>query len=237
MSGASGCKSLEEVAAVRSRGSTTRSARRAVEMGEMGGDLRLELPAGDEARGDIGRIRCAGKRHGPPVDLGQPELGREVVERVEGDPAIGRQLAAGDRQHPALAGEERGLAAGVDGRSVARRAARAGRRRSRGRAPCGAAPARRRRRPRRESDRCRRSVAATSPGSPSYSVSVVPRRSIPSQGYANVTRTWSWGIVRADDQGSSSGSVDVHSLRESPVRLDGRVLEPSHACRARAPSR
>ena len=59
----------------------------------------------------------------------------ELLERVERDPAVRRQLAAGDAEHPRRAASVDGLAARVRGRARRRRAARAARRTSRAPAP------------------------------------------------------------------------------------------------------
>ena len=64
------------------------------------------------------------------------------------------------------------------------------------------------------------SVTATSSGSPSCSVSVVPSSSIPSHGTAKLTRTWSWAIVSAACQ---SWAPSTRTCTPLLRRIDGRA--------------
>ena len=134
----------------------------AVEVAQVRRDLRVE--ADRERRRAAVRAREAARA---PVEAAEPESGRDALERVEGDPPVRRQLAAGDREHAARADENTRLAARIDGRAVAAREhAKTGvRRAARGRAR--ARRSQRDRRPRRAPASMSSSVAATSAGSPS----------------------------------------------------------------------
>ena len=68
------------------------------------------------------------------------------------------------------------------------------------------------------------SVTATASGSPSCSVSVVPSSSIPSQGTAKLTRTWSCAIVSAASQSSAPSTRTWTPLLS---RIDGRAAGSS----------
>ena len=68
------------------------------------------------------------------------------------------------------------------------------------------------------------SVTATSSGSPSCSVSVVPSSSIPSQGTAKLTRTWSCAMVSAACQSSAPSTSTCTPLLS---RIDCRAAGSS----------
>ena len=69
-------------------------------------ELRVTPPQGIDR--DVG-IGGAGQRPRSAVDPVQLQLGPERVQHDERDPAIRRQLATGDRDHPERAGRERRL--------------------------------------------------------------------------------------------------------------------------------
>ncbi len=175
-----------------------------------------------------GRARPARRSASSPVAPGSGRGARsrvahaELVERVERDPPVGRQLAARDAEHPGRAGRVDGLAARARGRARRRLAARAARRTRR-------APGRGRRTASLasiEDLRTSSSVTEPSSGSPSCSVSVVPSSSIPSHGTAKLTRTLSCGIVTRGAPVLAAVDDDVHALAQPHRRRRVRILEP-----------
>ena len=102
----------------------------------MRGERRVELgvPPPERIGRDVG-IRGARQRPRAPVDPVQLELGPELVQHGQRDPAIRRQLPARDRDHPERAGREHRLAVRPRRSRPPPPAARERRRSARGRRP------------------------------------------------------------------------------------------------------